>query len=303
MPEKYQFAVEKSDSNPKDYFLSGLTPLSEGTYWDFCLYKKEKKKAWVTFFIDKNSKQAVSLPQLPFGGIWFQEKLHSEILAYFIEESIQFLQKQGIQKIEITQPPKPYQDNHDLIDYLLFKLGFVPHSLVAHQFFIGRKRIKKFLQKEEPKFYRRVKDGKLQVYSGPIQNFEFLNAIRAWNENRGYAVSLDESKLIGQVSEFPERYFLISLEKNGKVIAHTLAVKLTENSIYYFQSAIHPNSPINHAGEILLYYLFRLADELKVELIDLGSSDQPDSPNHSLMFFKSRFSNDISNKVTWVKTL
>lgn len=299
----YRVEVGEASLESKDYFLAQIPPSDLGQFLDFYLVKKEKKKAWITFFIADKGNEAVSLPQAPFGGIWMESKLHSDQIDFFLNLVMGELRRRGVQQIEIIQAPKPYQENHDLMDYLLFKSGFQVQKILAQQFFLGKKKIKKFIQKEEGKFLRKEKEAKINVYQGPIQNFGFLKSIQAWNKERGYDISIDESKLVRQVSEFPDRYFLISLEKEGVAFAHTLAVRLTKNSLYYFQSAINPKSSVKNSGEILLFHLFKLAAELGVELIDLGSSDQPDSPNHSLLFFKSRFSNDISNKVTWVRKL
>jgi hypothetical protein len=54
-------------------------------------------------------------------------------------------------------------------------------------------------------------------------------------------------------------------------------------------------------GDFLLLELFLLAKDQKVDFIDLGSSDVGECPNYNLMFFKSRFSNEISSKMTWYK--
>lgn len=303
LSENYSLEVSQASLESKDYFLAQYSVSTKGETLDFSFFKKGKKKAWMTVFISEDTKEAISLPHAPFGGIWIDSKLNSEQIAYFLNLVLDELKHRDVKQIEITQAPKPYEENHDLIDYLLFKLGFETQKILAHQFFLGKKKIKKMIQNEADKFQRKTKENKIHVNVSPIQNFGFLTAIQSWNKERGYDVSLDESKLISQVSEFPDRYFLISLEQDGVAFAYTLAVRLTENSLYYFQSAINPGTSVKNAGEILLFNLFKLAGELGVDLIDLGSSDHPDSPNHSLMFFKSRFSNDISNKVTWFRKL
>ncbi|WP_134202366.1 hypothetical protein [Algoriphagus sp. NF] len=299
---QYQLEVQDSRAEIKDYFLANEQLPEYREYLDFKLVKKEKVKAWITVCISEGGK-AISLPQVPFGGIWMQDSLSSEALEYFILIIQEELRKRGVLELEITQAPKPYQSNHDLVNYLLFKLGFRQEKVLAHQFFLGKKKIKKLIQSEQDRFQKRIKEGELTIRKGPISNFGFLQEIRSWNKSRGYDSNLDETRLITQVSEYPERYFLISLEKKGQAVAQTLATRLTSESLYYFQSAIDPKSQLKQGGEMLLYQLFILAMDLKVDFIDLGSSDQPSSANHNLMFFKSRFSNDISNKVTWVRKL
>jgi hypothetical protein len=149
----------------------------------------------------------------------------------------------------------------------------------------------------------KTKDLGLKIQVGSIQNFGFLQEIKTWNQSRGYAILFDDSRLISQVSDFPERYFLISILKDGKAQAHTLGVRLVPDGIYYYLAATMPKSPIKNLGEMGLFYLFNLAADQKLNFIDLGSSDSDSGANHSLIFFKSRFSNDISNKVTWTLKL
>jgi hypothetical protein len=175
--------------------------------------------------------------------------------------------------------------------------------LLNHQFFIGKKKIKKFVQRESAKYSSKYKELGLKVQAGSIQNFGFLQDIKTWNQARGYDILYDDSRLIAQVSDFPERYFLISILKDGKPIAHTLGVKLLPDSIYYFLSATFPKNAVKNLGEMCLFQLFQLASDQKLNFIDLGSSDLNSGANHSLIFFKSRFSNDISNKVTWTLKL
>lgn len=247
--------------------------------------------------------EAVSLPQCPFGGIWIGENPSSSELEGFVKAVLNDLRQRGVSAIRIVQAPKPYESNFDLINYLLFKNGFVQESLQSHQFFIGKKKIKKFVQKVQSKFLTKSKELGLSVQTGPISNFGFLQEIKSWNQERGYDILFDEKRLISQVSDFPERYFLISIIKEGKALAHTLGVKLVPDAVYYFLAAIQPKTSVKNLGEICLYRLFQLASDQKLNFIDLGSSDSILGANHNLMFFKSRFSNDISNKVTWTLKL
>jgi hypothetical protein len=293
----FDLQVASAYEERSDYFLRncGINGVEEQLVFKWV--KKGKPKASLTLAISNN--EALSLPQAPFGGIWIEETLSSSALEDFIKAVLDNLNKRGISFIRITQPPKPYESNFDLINYLLFKLGFEQESILSHQFFIGKKKIQKFVLKESLRYTEKSKELGLKVHTGPIQNFGFLQEIKDWNKARGYTILFDDARLIAQVADFPERYFLISITKDGSSIAHTLGVKLLADSIYYFLSATLPDSRINNLGELCLFHLFRIASDHKLNFIDLGSSDLDSGPNHRLIFFKSRFSNDISNKVTW----
>lgn len=299
--DTHELQVVSSMEERSSYFLRNCATMGYSTQLDFKWVKKGKTKASLTLAISDT--KVVSLPMSPFGGIWIEEMLSSAALEDFIKAVLEDLKLRNVSFIRLSQPPKPYESNFDLINYLLFKLGFEQESLLSHQFFIGKKKIKKLVQKENSKHLAKTKELGLKIQTGPIQSFGFLQEIKTWNQSRGYDILFDDARLIAQVSDFPERYFLISITKDGKPIAYTLGVKLLPDSIYYFLSATLPKSSIKNLGELCLFQLFQLASDQKLNFIDLGSSDLESGANHSLIFFKSRFSNDISNKVIWTLKL
>ncbi|MDR7129516.1 hypothetical protein J2X69_001853 [Algoriphagus sp. 4150] len=300
--ESHQLRVISALKEDKDYFLSNFPCDSYQDQLDFIWEKTQKNKARITFAISLKG-EAVSLPQAPFGGLWINDSLSSASLEAFILAVIDELNHRGIHSVSITQSPKPYEPHVDLICYLLFKSGFEQKKILSHHFFIGKKKIKKLAQKESLKIQKKSRDSGLKTSHSSISNFGFLKEIRAWNAQKGYEIVIDENRIVQQVSEYPDRYFLITVSKGGIAVGYSLGVKLTGNSLYYFLSAINPKIPVKNGGELILNELFQLAVEQKVDFIDLGSSDLEEGANHSLMFFKSRFSNDICNKITWVKKL
>ncbi|WP_439488232.1 hypothetical protein [Algoriphagus sp.] len=300
--EPHNLRVISAHKATRDYFLSNFLSDACQDQLDFVWEKNQKCKAVISLAISESG-EAVSLPESPFGGFWIMETLSSSSLEAFISAFLEELNHRGIRSVAITQAPKPYESQSDLINYLLFKNGFVQKKLVSHHFFIGKKKIKKQMQKETARLQSKGKEVGLKVSHSNISNFKFLKSIREWNMRRGYEITIDEGRLVRQVSEYPDRYFLASLSSNGVDIGHSLGVKLTSDSIYYYLSALDPQGNVRNGGELLLNELFKVAVEQKVNFIDLGSSDLVATTNHSLMFFKSRFSNDISNKVTWIKNI
>ena len=296
--EYYQLKVIPSSEEKWDYLLRNFLIPGFSEQLDFLWVKKEKIRASISFVVSAEG-EAISLPQSPFGGFWVEENLNSDALEGFIRAVVSEFAKRGITQLSITEAPKPYGQMNDLVNYLLFKFGFEQKKVVSHQFIIGRKKIKKLVQKEQAGINAKANNAGIQILHGPIQNFGFLQEIKSWNLQRGYSVNLDENRMIQQVSVCPDRYFLITILRNKEPIGYSLGVKLTSNSLYYYLSAINPKATPKNCGEFIVYELFRVAAEQKVDFIDLGSSDLETSANHSLIFFKSRFANDISNKITW----
>lgn len=294
--------IQISEFAPVDhpYFLLNSGSASDTQQLTFRLLKKDKLKAIFYIAVQPNG-EAVSLPNLPFGGVWIPSQIHSDELQFFVREILKELQLRNCLSVKIIQPPKPYEKYSELIGNVLFKEGFIPEVVHSHQFFLGKKRLKTEVKAFSDKNKKSLQSLELSVKKGPVQNFNFLNDIRYWNSQKGYLILFDEKRLIHQVSEFPERYFQIDLIQKGEAVAHALAVRLLPDSMYYYLSAIRPDSNISNGGDLLLQSLFQLAAEQKSEFIDLGSSEFNSGINSSLMFFKSRFSNDVSNKVTWTR--
>lgn len=300
--EPHQLRVMSALERDKDYFLSNFLSDSYHDQLDFLWEKDQKTKASITFAISKTA-DAISLPQAPFGGFWIHGDLSSASFEAFILAIVEEMMQRGMQSISLTQAPKPYDSQFDLINYLLFKNGFEQTKVLCHHFLLGKKKIKKLVQKESAKIQKKSKNTGLKINHSSISNFGFLKEIRSWNVQKGYDVTIDDNRIVQQVSAYPDRYFLITVSKNEEVIGYSLAVKLTSDSLYYFLSATNPKISVKNGGELIMNELFQLAVEQKVNFIDLGSSDLEEGANHSLMFFKSRFSNDICNKITWVKKI
>jgi hypothetical protein len=300
--EHYSFTLSEVRDEQHDYFLQEFKPNDAKLFLVGRIWKKDQEKASLFISIDEND-FANSLPNLPFGGLWTQESISSDVLGEFISFLLDSLSQLRVKKIAITQAPAAYGNQADLFSYLLFKSGFGLENLLNHQVLCGKKRIKKWLTQNFNKLHKKAKENKFNVTTGNIQSFTFLEEIAAWKEDRGHKQPLDENRLIQQVSTYPERYFVITVLHNGTAVAHALAVKLTGDSLYYFYSAINPKNQLRLTGQLMMVYLLKLAAEQKVGLLDLGSSESNDEPNHKLIYFKNKYTDAFCNKPTWVKVL
>jgi hypothetical protein len=291
------FKVSGADVQGFPYFLMDLTSASDSADLLYQWIRKGKVRASIK--VSLRSDKAISSPNLPFGGFWISGPVHSEELERFICKILDHLKSLNCRRIEITQAPKPYEKYSELVGNILFKAGFGVLNIQTHQFFIGKKKILKEVQKHQEIRKRPFKHKDISVYRGPITDFGFIRDIRDWNSEKGYSVPFDEARLIGQASLFPDRYFQISVFHKNEPVAHAMAVKLVPESLYYYLSAICPKPDLSRCGELIIQNLFALAVEQKSELIDLGTSEVDSELNHGLIFFKSRFSNGLNNKITW----
>lgn len=296
--EGFSLEIRPSEKTESDFFLENLPFKGARDALSFFWIKKEKIRARISFGFPETD-LAHSLPSSPFGGVWTDQKLSSEHLELFIQQVVEYLSAQKIRRVLIVQPPKPYVAAADLIGYLFFKMGFHQRLVLSQQFFLGKKKILKEVKTNHSKVQKVLKGNGLKLKTEKITNFGFLEDIKTWNRQRGYDENIDENKFIQQVSLYPERYFLITVLQSERRVATAIAVKLTSDGLFYYKSSIDPSVKLKQGGDLILHQLFLLAADLKVNFIDLGSSDCDSGANHSLIFFKSRFSNDTSNKISW----
>lgn len=300
--DQVSFALDTFEQSSHDYFLQSFVPVDAVYYLHGKVIKKGIVKGEI-FIAINNLDQAESLPKSPFGGFWIDEMIHSDIISDFINFLVENLRSIGVKNFKVTQAPSVYGNKSDLIGYLLFSQGFVLAKVLNHQILVGKKSIKNTFNQLYSKYQKKAIEQKYNVTTGNIQSFNFLEDIAKWKNTRGHEIFVDENRLIQQVSNFPERYFVITILQEGEAVAHAIAVKLTSVSIYYFYSAINPKNQLRLTGELLMVYLLKLAMEKKVSFLDLGSSDLDGKPNHKLIYFKNKFADTWSNKSTWTKEL
>lgn len=300
--DQVSFSLDTFEQSFHDYFLQTLVPVDAINYLQGKIFKNGIIKGEIYISINSQN-QADSLPKSPFGGLWIDDAIKSDVISEFITFLTENLKSIGVQSCKITQAPCVYGNKSHLIGYLLFTQGFTLTRVLNHQILAGKKSIKNTFNQLYSKYHKKAKEQKYNITTGNIQSFNFLEDIANWKNSRGHEVSVEEDQLIQQVSNFPERYFVITVLHEGKAVAHAIAVKLTSDSLYYFYSAINPKNQLRLTGELLMVYLLKLAMEKKVSFLDLGSSDVDGKPNHKLMYFKSKFADSWSNKSTWYKEL
>ncbi len=296
--DQFSFSLQEVKENQHDYFLQSFRPATAHQYLVGKIFKKDQQKGVLFISLDTDG-VATSHPQSPFGGLWLDESIPSTVLVDFIQFLKKSIKSLGVSKITLTQAPAAYGSQTALFEYLLFKEGFKLSKILNHQILHGKKKIKKRFESLFSKHHKKAKENRFNVTVGNIQSFTFLHEIATWKINRGHLQEMDEGRLIQQVSTFPERYFVISILHEGIAVAHALAVKLTSNSLYYFYSAINPKNQLRLTGQLMMTYLLKLAVEQKVELLDLGSSEVEDQPNHTLIYFKHKYAESWCNKHTW----
>lgn len=298
----YDFSFLPFDGASHDYFLLNFSPTDSIHYIRAQILKKGIVKVELRIALLETG-EAVSTPDLPFGGFWFEEKVGYYILLKFISELKSVLITYGATRLIIHQTPLCYEPCTELCNYLLHQEGYHLEKVTAHYFFEGKKKIKKIVGKEFAKVITKAKENKLQIRIGNIQSFGFLQDIKVWNAAKGIHSPYQEDFLIWQVSTYPERFFLISVARDEQLIGHLLAIKITSGTLYMLASAISPKTKIKIIGETLMAHFFKLAAEQKAELIDFGPSEMDGKAVSSIMFFKSKYANLLQNQLSWSLSL
>jgi hypothetical protein len=297
MTKKYSFFWEKAQLSGHDFFLHDQKLDQEKHY--YCARLLKDKKLKIILFVAIKEKTAISIPSAPFGGFWIDKKISSEYFEYFVDLVLKELRSMDLSFFKLVQPPSPYQECTESINYVLFRLGFGLEEILMHQFISDKKFIKNILTEKQGKSQRKLKKLGWEIQIGQIKNLGFLQDIHQWRELRNHEFNVREDSLIQQISAYPDRHYIISIFSDKEAFAHVLCVKLTSNSLYYYLPAINPVGQHAFSGEALMFGVIKLAENLGVDFIDLGTSDLTSGINHNLLRFKGKFTNLEANKLTW----
>jgi hypothetical protein len=297
MKQGIEFVFEPISQVREDYFLTGFAPQP---LYKASLFKKGILRVYCYFHKTVEGK-VISLPEVPFGGIWIIDHVNFELLQEWVAFILIEVSRLNCHSVTFIQPPAAYEPFADAIQYLFFKMGFILENTLNYQILAGKNAIQQYNDFSFGK--KMATNPEVRVLTKPLTESKPLENIQHWNQCKGYRPTLSLDRLMIQMAKFPSRYHLISILQEEKAVAHTVAVQLTSSSLFYAYSGFDSQASLKNLGACMLEQLIVLGKDLQVDFIDLGSSDLGHRVNHSLVFFKSKFANSYQNKTVWTKQL
>ena len=253
---------------------------------DFSLMVYKDEKLYAVFPANKNGENVYSHQGLTYGSFVLQDsaKLKSTFIAF--KESLKFLFKEGIKKLDIRIIPTFYNSlPSDELEYVLFKAGasLVKRDVILLIDYQNKLRFQKNRREGINKAKRKnliVKvDGDYEAFWNKI-----LIPNLKEKHNSSPVHSLDEIKLLA--ARFPNHIKQVNVYQDDKIVAGT--------TVFLTKKVIHPqyvsaNSNKNELGSLDVLYNF-IIDHFKKgkNYFSFNTSSEENGKllNEGLLFWK-----------------
>lgn len=225
-----------------------------------------------------------------FGGLEVFESVPMPIMYDFTKEVCQRLKEKEIKKIEITSPPQIYNP------HLISEIQFVYHSL---GFQIYRAEINFSIAVQTQDFQTHIDHGnrkKLRIFHDqgcqtrqldPSDYKQAYDLIAANRERKKYTLSMSWSQLQETINLFPEQTYIFGSFLKDKMISAAICFQVLPHVLYVFYWAEDENflhlSPVTGLAEAL----YKVAQDKKITILDLGVSSIESTPNWGLIRYKT----------------
>jgi hypothetical protein len=256
------------------------------SYLDIQEHKKlrvfENDEFHVVFSIQNDL--AVSLPQGLFGGVVKKHRaVHFDVFESFWREVRAELNKEGVTRAEIIQPPDIYKGYVQL--QWLMEVGFSPmYEDITHHIHLRGFELHKMEQKKLDKLSSVDFAVKQLDVEDLHEAYDLLDACR---EEKGLKLNISFERLEALFQAFPDRYEIFMGYLNLKPSCAVITLRVAPKIVYYFLpgtlKAARAQSPmVGLLDYIVTYY----ADTH--QYLDLGVSSIEGEPQKGLIAFKER---------------
>jgi hypothetical protein len=310
---KYAFVV----GNPGDEFVESFERslfhqnqhlfLQANSGWtNFFIVNSERASIEAFLPVHVQGRKASSPYRSPFGSIIFSARLSPRVLYDFLLFIESELKKNGVEEIDIQNPPIAYHSqNLNLLQALLVTCGFsVSKAEITSVIHIDTQSLDlKMKQQQQQRLTQAKSEGMLFEILDVNNLFEVYTLISEWQLTKGFNLSMSLSELTKVVEIFPERFIISVVKLKKATVAAAISIRVTKNVVYNFYLSHNPS--YNQLSPVLLVLegLYKYCQQHSVSLLDLGTSSLLGMPNFPLLDFKRRVGSEFSCKFAFHKAL
>lgn len=248
---------------------------------------------------------AVSPLKSPYGSIIFSKALAPDQLGQFISFVETKLKSRGAKKLTLKNPPEIYGPaESECLKSTLAAAGYKSQVELSAVIPITKKAFESDLHESEQKRLRKCKNAGLTFKQFGLDNFSIVyQFLKTCREQKEYSLSMSHEEILRVINVFPDAFFLTGVMDNDRLVAANISIQVNARVLYNFyhghDAAYDAFSPV----VLLNKGLYRLCQDRKLELLDLGTSQIDGKLNESLFSFKLKLGANVSNKFTFVKSL
>lgn len=272
---------------------------------NFYLLKKVNQKVLAEVSFHLHDGKAYTPFRAPFGSFLFSNKLSPKDLYDFVKECEPLLTKHGAKAVVIKEPPLFYRSNGDLLQSILFNLGYeVSLAELSSGIKVDGLHFEERLESWEKRKWKQAKTAGTIYKALPLTDLESVyNFILKCRKQKGHQLSMTYEELSETVHQFKKNFFLFGVFSKQEIAAASIAIRVHPGILYNFYSAhlkkFDSISPIVS----LVGGMYKFCSQHSIRLLDLGTSSLDGQPNFSLLDFKLRLGATPSMKLTFEKQL
>ncbi|MDF9800911.1 hypothetical protein OKW21_006174 [Catalinimonas alkaloidigena] len=266
----------------------------------FYALKKNIAIARIHFFIKESrsgEKEAISLPESPFGSLEYRGELRKENLTEFIHYIKAELSAAKVKQVSIKDCINAYRagSNLDLQEILIQNNFKEESSLTNHHIAVDPLALEQKMHKMERKRLRKARKAGFRFKEEPLSSLSYYyRFLQECRQEKGWHLSMSYADALKSVQQLPEAYRIFAVYHGDECIAASLSVVVNERILYDFyhdaKAAFKSWSPV----VFLVEGIYQYCQQNGLRLLDLGTSQST-----SLQLFKQHLGGIASYKNTY----
>jgi len=264
--------------------------------------KHHRIEAAMFFYV--SGEEAFSPWRAPFGSVEFSETLPPESLFRFLEYIESRLSALGVTIVTIKNPSQRHAPAQlALLETFLFNLGYqVVDAEVGAVVSVSRDPMT--IDDWERRKLRQAREAHLEFREMSMDHLDDVYFfILACRKQKNYSLSMTLADLRKTVIQFQDRYVLFGVFHDDKIVAASIAVRVSSQVLYNFYS--DHDRQYDHLSPVvfLLDGMYQYCVSREVTVLDLGTSAIDGKPNFGLLDFKMRLRGQPTAKLTFQKNI
>ncbi len=251
--------------------------------------------------IDQHKRQAISLPQSPFGSVEFSQHIDDAVLSYFIAFLKETLLKQLVQSIQIRECIPVYRayGSERLSSILQQQQFVVQQTMTNHHIYVDSTPFASKIHKMELKRLRKCSKAGFSFQQESLHHITGIyHFIQTCRQQKGWSLSMTLEEVKQSVAAMPAYYRVFALYDRHICVAACIAVLVTEGILYvYAQASLQEYNSYSPVVS-LLDGVYEHCQKHHIQVLDLGTS-----PTASLQYFKAHVGGIASQKINWLYTV
>ena len=263
-----------------------------GRFKDHHLIIKDRSNMIAAFPAVEDNKTIISHQGASYGGFVFKDDLGIHTIYLMVEHTVEYLKKQGYEKIILTQPPLIYyRTPHQYLDFALIKNGFqyLKREVTAVIPLDAAEPLATFHGDARRSTKKAIREGVQVMISEDYARFyDILKHNLGMRHNVTPTHSLSELMKLQKI--FPERIQLFGAYMKDKLLGGIVTFEANPQVLLAFYIS-HDDKYQNYRPVNLLFYeVIKWARSQGFKYLDLGTFTLNMDPNWGLGRFKENFS-------------